>query len=62
MKIFKGYFYVNTGYVGCTKKEDFEIEVEDGNSGTEQLEDAFQDFLGNVDMGWVIENEEILND
>lgn len=60
-KIIRGYFYVNPGYVGAIKKEDFEIEFD--NDDPEDIIDAvlqghFDDFLANTDMGWVI-NEEV---
>jgi phosphoribosylformylglycinamidine (FGAM) synthase PurS component len=60
MKTLKGYFYINSGYVNATKKEEFEVEIHDGNSEESILQDMFNDFLGNTDMGWVIE-EEITN-
>ena len=57
MKTLKGYFYVSTGYVGSERKEDFEIEVHDDNSGELILEEMFDDFMANIDKGWVIEEE-----
>lgn len=61
MRIIKGYNYVNSGYIGATKKEEFEIHFEEDD--TEEiiescLQDNFNDFLGNLDMGWIIENDE----
>ena len=53
MKTIKGYFYINTGYVNSTKKE-FEIEIEERDDIDDILQDHFNDFLGNVDMGWII--------
>lgn len=57
MKTIKGYFYINTGYVNSTKKEEFEIEIEEGDDIDDILQDHFNDFLGNVDMGWIITEE-----
>jgi len=59
-KTIKGYFYINPGYVGCTKKENFEIEFD--NDDSEQIIEAvlqshFDDFLANIDMGWTINND-----
>lgn len=62
-RIIKGHFYINPGYINSTKKEEFEIEFEDDdpeNIVEAVLEDNFNDFLGNTDMGWVIENDEII--
>lgn len=59
-KIIKGYFYVDPGYVNSVRKEDFEIEFDETDSEEiieKVLQDHFNDFLTNIDMGWVIEKE-----
>jgi len=60
-KIVRGYFYINTGYSNCSKTENFEV-IFDDNDTEEIIQDAldnhFNDFLGNMDMGWVINEEE----
>ena len=62
MRIIKGQFYIDPGYVNSTKKEDFEIEFEDDDSYEyieRILEEHFNDFLINIDKGWVITNDTI---
>lgn len=61
MKIIRGYFYINPGYVNSTKRENFELEFNDWDTEPiieAVLEDYFNDFLANVDMGWVINEED----
>ena len=59
-KIIKGYFYINPGYVNSTKREDFQLTFCDYDTDEHiesVLEDCFNDFLANVDMGWIIDEE-----
>jgi len=60
MRKIEGYFYINSGYVNSTKSQEFEYEFDD--SDPEEiieavLEDGFNDFMSNVDSGWVIKND-----
>lgn len=63
-KIITGYFYVSTGYTGCTKRSNFKIEFNDDDPDfviDTTIQDQFNDFVAGLDMGWIItdtQNEE----
>jgi len=61
MKTLKGYFYINTGYIGSQREESFNITVDDSVSGDSILEEMFDNFMYNIDKGWIIEEENIID-
>ena len=65
-RIIKGTLSVGTKYVGSTVKDNFEIEVDDNATEdeiNEEIEQLWIDFSNNeIDGGWNIESDEIINE
>ena len=65
-RIIKGTLSVGTKYVGSTVKDNFEIEVDDNATEdeiNEEIEQLWIDFSNNeIDDGWDIESDEIINE
>lgn len=65
-RIIKGTLSVGTRYVGSTVKDNFEIEVDDNATEDEindEIEQLWIDFSNNeIDGGWNIESDEIINE
>jgi divalent metal cation (Fe/Co/Zn/Cd) transporter len=65
-RIIKGTLSVSTRYVGSTVKDNFEIEVDDNATEDEinkEIEQLWIDFSNNeIDGGWNIESDEIINE
>ena len=48
---------MSTGYVGSTREEEFEFDVEDDISEEDlemYLREGYSDFLSNLDGGWYL--------
>ena len=65
-RIIKGILSIGTRYVGSTVKDNFEIEVDDNATEDEindEIEQLWIDFRSNeIDGGWNIESDEIINE
>lgn len=65
-RIIKGTLSVGTKYIGSTIKDNFEIEVDDNATEdeiNEEIEQLWIDFSNNeIDGGWNIESDEIINE
>ena len=65
-RIIKGTLSVGTRYVGSTVKDNFEITVDDNATEDEindEIEQLWIDFSNNeIDGGWNIESDEIINE
>lgn len=65
-RIIKGTLSIGTRYVGSTVKDNFEIEVDDNATEDEindEIEQLWIDFSNNeIDGGWNIESDEIINE